>query len=297
MKKVRLIYNPKSGNTTFRNKIDIVINKFQQHGYQVVPYRSSDLADLCTGLNELDDSYKAILIAGGDGSINRIINGMIQKGVDLPLGIFPSGTANDFAHHINLPLDLRSCCDIILKNQVQSVDVGRANDQYFINVACGGLLTNVSQNIDIKLKNILGNLAYYIKGFEQIPSFKAFPVRFEYNDRSIEEDIYLFLVLNGKSAGGFDKLAREASINDGMFDVIAFKACPITQIGALFLKIFRGEHLDDPRVIYFKTSSLKITQISGAPMETDLDGEKGPDLPLNIEILPNKLKVFSNLEI
>lgn len=296
MKKVKLIYNPKSGKTTFKNKIDIVIKKFQQQGYQVVPYRSNDIDDLCNGLDHLDDSYKAILIAGGDGSINSIINGMIRRQIDLPLGIFPAGTANDFAHHINMPNDIRSCCDIILKNQVQYVDVGRANQQYFINVACGGLLTNVSQHIDIKFKNILGKLGYYIKGIEQIPSFKAFPVRIEYDNKTIEEDIYLFLVLNGRSAGGFDKLAKGASIDDGVFDVIAFKACPITQIGSLFLKIFRGEHLDDSRVLYFKTSWLKISQISGPSMETDVDGERGPKLPLEIEILPKKLKVFCNIE-
>ena len=294
MDKVRLIYNPKAGDTTFKNHLDIIFDKFQGAGYQVVPFRSARVGDMIEGLENLDSSYSSILVAGGDGSVNEVINGMIKNKIDLPLGIFPAGTANDFAHHINMPDSVELCCDVFLRKNIRKVDIGVANDRYFINVASGGLLTNVSQNIDIKLKNTLGKLAYYIKGIEQLPSFRPFKMAFAYEDQYIEEDIYLFLVLNGNSAGGFEKIAKDACMSDGKFDVLAIKACQLPQMASLFIKILKGEHFNDPNIIYFKTDALKIMELEEFFLETDLDGERGPEFPLDIKLIPRRLQVFCN---
>ena len=95
--------------------------------------------------------YSILAVAGGDGTVNEIVNGMMEK-LDLPLAIFPVGTANDFGHHLNLPKSVADCCDVILRNNIRRVDIGKVNDKYFINVCSGGLFTTVSQSVDLNIK-------------------------------------------------------------------------------------------------------------------------------------------------
>lgn len=291
MKRLRLIYNPASGDRSFKNKIDEVIEEFQKEGYQVVPYRTLGIDDIENGVKLVEkDDYSAIAVAGGDGTISRVVNAMMKYGLKLPLGVFPWGTANDFAAYFGIQKDIKKCCRSIINGRTRSIDVGRINGRYFINVAAGGLLTDISQKIDTNLKNTLGRLAYYIKGLGQLPNFKPIPVVFETSDSLIKDKIYLFMVFNGCSAGGFNMLARDALMDDGKFDIVAIKACPIIELIGLFIKVLRGEHLQDSNVIYLKTDRLKIE--CRYDVEMDVDGEAGPIFPVELDLLHNALDIF-----
>lgn len=290
MKKIKFIYNPFSGDGTLKNRLDYIIERFQNSGYMMVPYRSSDINALDKAFFDIHEDYHAVCISGGDGTLSSVVNIMASRRIDLPVGIFPFGTANDFASHLNIPKDIEACCDIIENGKTKRVDIGRANDSYFLNVCSAGLLTDVAYKTDTNLKNALGKLAYYIKGIEEIPRFNSFRMRLQFGSNVIEDSFLLFLILNGSSAGGFNKLAPKARIDDGLLDVIAIKSTNITNILSLFLKILRGEHFGDPNVYSFTTDRLSIA-CEGA-CETDIDGERGPDLPLDIEVKKHFLKVF-----
>lgn len=289
-----------SGDKTFKNHLDVFIKKFQQEGYEVSIFRSFRKGDMGEeGLNGVNnEEYDSVIVSGGDGSINEVVEGMIKKDISIPLGILPFGTANDFATHIGMPLKrLEECCDIILRKRIKKIDVGQANGQYFINVCGAGLLTNVSQNININFKNVLGKMAYYIKGIEQLPNFKPIPVRISTKNEVLLEDIYLFLILNGKSAGGFDKLAKNAVLDDGLLDLLVIKATPLHELMLLFIKILQGEHLSDRNIIHLKEKYFRIECLSSHKSfyQSDIDGEKGPHLPLEISVLPQRLPVYVNM--
>lgn len=290
MKKLKFIYNPLSGDGTLKNKLDYLIERFQRSGYMVVPYRSSDINALEKAFFDIHEDYDAVCISGGDGTLSSVVNIMASRRIDLPVGIFPFGTANDFATHLNIPRDIEACCDILEKGKIKRVDIGRANDSYFLNVCSAGLLTDVAYKTDTNLKNALGKLAYYMKGIEEIPRFTPFKMRLQYGSNVIEDNFLLFLILNGSSAGGFNRLAPKAKIDDGVMDVIAIKNTNITNLLALFLKILRGEHIGDPNVYHFQTDKLNIA--CDGCCETDIDGERGPNLPLEIEVKKHFLKVF-----
>ncbi|GAB6098541.1 YegS/Rv2252/BmrU family lipid kinase [Halanaerocella petrolearia] len=297
MKRVKLIYNPMSGDKSFRYYLDQFIEKFQRAGYEVSIFRSAQPGDLALGLEDVTDKmYDAIVVAGGDGSINEIVNEMMKQELKVPLGVIPAGTANDFATHLNMPSDFETCFDAILNGQITEVDVGQVNDRYFINICAGGLLANVSYDIDVKFKNTLGKMAYYLKGIEQLPKFKSMPLRIETSEEVIEEDVYLFLVLNGRSAGGFDQLAKYASINDGNFDLVAVKAKPLSKLAVLFMKMLQGEHLNDENIIYLKDDYFKIEVLDETYQDyvADIDGEKGPSFPLEISLFSKSLNVLIN---
>lgn len=289
MKKAKLIYNPFSGDRSFRMKLDLVIDKLQKGGYEVIPHRTMCIDDIYYNLSKTEN-YDCIIASGGDGTINHVLNAMIQNGLDLPFGIIPSGTSNDFAGHLNIPKRVSQACEIIVNGKTSKIDIGKINERYFINVAAGGLLTDVSQKIDINLKNTLGKMAYYIKGIEQLPSFRSIPITIEYDNNVIQEMVYLFVILNGSSAGGF-KLAPDATTDDGKLNLIAVKQCNLMELFNLFIKMLKGEHLESNNIIYIKSREFKIN--CNVNIETDIDGEAGPGFPLNISIFDKKLNVFT----
>lgn len=290
MDKVKFIYNPYSGENTILDNIDTVIRVHQKYGYWVVPFRISKDFELIDAFKDIDDSYKYVLIAGGDGTVDNVVNVMKKIGINIPIAILPVGTANDFAKFIGMPSNIEKACEQILESESCELDLGKVNDKYFINVASTGLFTDVSQKTDENLKNTIGKLAYYVKGIEQIPNFRKLNVKVTSENMVFEGDMYLILVFNGQTAGNF-KLAYKADASDGLLDVIIIKAGMIKDIITLFIKMLRSEHLEDFKgLIYFKTDKLQIECYED--ILTDIDGERGPDFPLTIECIKGGLKVL-----
>lgn len=291
MKKIMFIYNPSSGDGSITNYLDEIIDRFKQRGFYIVPHRTFMKGDLNPAMGELKrDDYHCIIAAGGDGTVSNVVNFMLKYNLDIPLGLFPWGTVNDFAGYLNIPKNVKGCCDIITGGKTRSIDVGRVNDSYFINVVSAGFLTDVAHKTDTTLKHILGKLAYYLKGIEGLPRVRPIKIRIEDGCRVFEEKVYLLLVLNSSSAGGFNKLAPKAGLDDGQLDVLAIKACSIPEFLNLSFKVLKNEHLSDPNVIYFKGEKFTIS--SDEAVETDVDGELGPLLPLDIKVIPGRVKVF-----
>ncbi|MBB6624017.1 YegS/Rv2252/BmrU family lipid kinase [Clostridium gasigenes] len=290
MKKVKFIYNPYSGENAILEKLDEVIRIHQEAGYSLVPYRIDKTSDLIEAFSDAkDENYHYVLIAGGDGTVDSVVNAMAKCGVSLPIGILPVGTANDFAKFLGIPFDIKKACMQILSSEVTTVDLGRINDKYFINVASTGLFTDVSQKTDVNLKNTIGKLAYYLKGLEELPNFRKLKVKINSKEVDFDGEMYFMLVFNGKTAGNFN-LATHADATDGLLDVIVFKAIPIRELIPLFIKVLKGDHLESDNVLYFKTDSLIIE--SPEDIVTDIDGERGPEFPLNIKCIKGGLKIL-----
>lgn len=290
MKKVKFIYNPYSGENAILDKLDKIIKIHQESGYTIIPYRIERDVDVIKAFEDFkESSYYYVLIAGGDGTIDTVVNAMAKCGISIPIGILPVGTANDFGKFLGMPSDIVKACKQILESEVTTVDLGSINDKYFVNVASTGLFTDISQKTDVNLKNTIGKLAYYLKGLEELPNFRKLKIHIHSEECDYDGQIYFMLVFNGQTAGNF-KLATRANASDGMLDVIIFKAIPIIELIPLFVKVLKGEHLDSNNVIYFKTNNLFIE--CDESIVTDIDGEKGPDFPLNIKCIKGGLKIL-----
>ena len=295
MKKLKLIYNPASGDRSFKNALDAYIAAFQQGGYEVHLYRSAAPGDIDSHIAAMPTGYyDAIAVSGGDGTLNQALNALISHSHDIPLTIIPHGTANDFAGFIGMSKNVKTVADALAHGEVIQADVGLANEKYFINVCGAGLFTHVSQQVDHGMKTTLGKLAYYLKSLEEIPSFRPISVRITNSHTVIEEDIFLFLALNSAGTGGFDKLVPAASITDGLLDFIAFRACPILDLGRLFIKILKQDYLNDPGIIYFQDSYVKVELLSPSDKydSCDIDGEWGPMLPVEIRNIHRRVPLI-----
>lgn len=289
MDKVRFIYNPFSGENAILKELDVIVDMYQQKGLQIVPYRIQKGKPLADALDIIDDSYNHILVAGGDGTVDNVVNAMMERNINLPLAILPVGTANDFAKFIKLPKRVSEAVEKILSSEPMLVDVGKINQKYFINVASTGLFTDISQKTDTNLKNTIGKLAYYLKGLEELPNFRKLKVKLTSEEMNYEGEMYLMLVFNGQTAGNL-RLATRADICDGYLDVIVIKAVQLYEVLPLFFKILKNEHLDSNKVLYFKTK--KITIESEEDIVVDIDGEPGPGFPLTVECVQGGIKLL-----
>lgn len=278
MKKARIIYNPTAGKELFKKEIAIVLEQLEMIGYE-----SSAHATTCEGdateatTAAVERRFDLIVAVGGDGTLNEVINGVAGQAYRPKIGIIPAGTTNDFARALNIPRDTKEAVDIIVGNHSMLIDIGQVNDQYFVNIAGGGELTELTYDVPSKLKTMLGQLAYYIKGIEMLPFLKPVQTTIEYDGIVIDEEIMLFLLANTNSVGGFEKLAPDAKLDDGYFDLIILKKSNLAEFIRVATAAIRGTHIDDKNIIYTQAKHVKVTPDD--KMQLNVDGEFGGMLP------------------
>jgi len=278
MKKARIIYNPTSGREAFRKELPTVLEKFEVAGYETSAHATIGEGDAKKAAEiAVDRQYDLVVAAGGDGTINEVIHGIAEKEYRPKFGIIPTGTTNDFARALHIPRDIKKAVDVIIAGKSMFLDIGKANEHYFINIAGGGKLTELTYDVPIKLKTVLGQLAYYVKGIEMLPSLKPVHAKIEFDGQVVDEDIMLFLISNTNSVGGFEKLAPDAKINDGYFDLLILRKTNLAEFIRIATLAVRGAHLDDENVIYKQAKHIKVTPAD--KMQLNIDGEYGGLLP------------------
>lgn len=293
MKKIKLIYNSGAGQSKFKYFLDPIIEKFMDNDIEVSIFRAANNTNLYEFLKDVDkDGYSAIVVAGGDGTVNRVVNVMMKNNIKTPLGVIPAGTSNDFARHLKMPQNFSECIDKLLTFNVQPVDVGKVNDKYFVNICSAGLFTNVSQKVDPNLKNSLGKLSYFITAVNQMVKFKPFEVKIETENDIYIEKVKVMLVFNGSSVGGIDALCDNSSIQDGLLDMLIIKDCNIADTSLLAGKLFAKNHYTDKNVIYSKEKWIKITKTKGKCDLPDVDGDPGPNFPLEIKCVEGAINML-----
>lgn len=293
MKKVKIISNPSSGRQMMQKKLDNLCNRMLDEGYILSKFNTEKKYDAMNEtIKACKEDWDLIIACGGDGTVNEVASGIGQSKNKIPVAILSAGTVNDFATHMNIPTDMTKFFEMIKNGKVRDVDLGKVNDNYFLNVAASGILTDIGYRVQPEAKAIFGRLAYYVEGMLEIPrsGIKPIMVNFESKEYSKEEEIMLYIVSNSASIGGFKKLAPDASVSDGFLDVLIIKKSEVQEIANIFLSIFKGEHINHPNVSYFKTNKLKVS--SKEKLTIDIDGEYGGVLPGEYTIEANGIKLL-----
>lgn len=296
MKKIKFIINPSSGRQTMEKRIDALCILLLDEGYIVSKYFTQKKNDATSeAIKSSREGIDIIVACGGDGTVNEVVKGiMLSEESEKPaLAILASGTVNDFANYLDLPRNVNSFFDMIKKGNTINVDIGKVNDDYFVNVAAAGLLTNVAYQAQPDVKAILGRMAYYFEGIKELTTQNLEPIKVKiYSEEyTNEEEILLFLISNSSSIGGFKKLAPEADVLDGLLDVVVIKKSAVTDLANIFINVLTGEHINHPNVIYYKTKSVLIEPVS-TDVPIDIDGEFGGNLPAKFQVIPKGLKIL-----
>lgn len=291
MKKAMLIYNPLSGNRNVPRMLDNIIERFMNENIAVLPYRVNE-----ENYNNILDflksgDFSSVIISGGDGTVNSIVNTMFKNKIDLPLGIIPAGTCNDFARSLDIPNDLNKCLDIIIRGQTAEVDVGLINgEKYFLNTCAGGVFVDVSFNTSNELKKNIGPLAYYLKGLAEVPNVRPIQLKITTDDRVVEDEFLLFVILNGKHVGGFSNINEDGDLSDGYMDIVLIKYCLHIDMVGLFFKAISRDFHNDKNVLCLKTK--KCTIEGPDDFNLSIDGERWNKLPIDVEFFNRALKVY-----
>jgi YegS/Rv2252/BmrU family lipid kinase len=286
IKKVKFIYNPSSGENSITDSLDLVIALYQEHGITVVPFRLDFVTPADRMLDDIDGTFDHILIAGGDGTINYVVNLMKRLGIELPIAVIPTGTANDFAGAFKMPDDIEQAVRAILGGAVKPIDVGVAGGIYFVNICSSGLFTSVSQNTPTPMKNAFGMLAYIAGGALDLVNYHRIRLSLKSDGGDFEGDALTLLIFNGRTAGNI-KLARMSELDDGLLDVLIIKGDnPIEAFNSALLHVSgltpkRGKMPRGLRgLVHIRCSRLTVTATTHET--TDIDGQQGPDLPLDV---------------
>jgi lipid kinase YegS len=211
----------------------------------------------------------AILAAGGDGTVNEVINGL--SGTEVPFGIIPLGTANDFARQAGIPDDPDHAMDVVLHHPPVRIDTAQANDRRFLNVSVGGVAAEITAETPQGAKESLGVLAYALSGLRKLTDLKPYTARFRGADFDLQCKVLLFAVANGQRTGGGTWIAPKASLTDGLIDVCIVEALPRGDVGRMLLKVRRGEHLGEDGVHYAQVPEVVVTV--RRPIVVNVDGE------------------------
>lgn len=295
-KRARLIYNPTSGREEMRRRLPDILQRLEQGGLETSCHATTSQGDATLAAQDaVKAGFDVVIAAGGDGTLNEVISGIATANPeDRPmLGLIPVGTTNDFARAVGIPKKWDQAVELIVRGHYKEVDLGQINDKYFINIAAGGSLTELTYEVPSKLKTLVGQLAYYMKGFEKLPGLHPIELHVEHDNGVIDGEFMMFLVANSNSVGGFEKLAPDAAIDDGLLDVIMLRKVNMAEMFLVVTMVARGEHLNDQRFVHFKTRSLKIT--SDSYTQLNIDGEYGGTLPCTCTVYPRHLKMFTDV--
>ena len=229
----------------------------------------------------------AVVAVGGDGTVNEVANGL--SGFDVPLGIIPLGTANDFARQTGIPLDADHAMDIILQRNPVRIDTGEVNGRRYLNASVGGVGAEATAETGAEAKESLGLLAYAITGVRKLAALTPTAARFSGPGFELSCECLVFAVGNSRATGGGTEITPRASLTDGLLDVCIVEAMGRSEFVAQALRLRRGEHVGDEGVHYVQLPSLTVE--SRDPLTVNVDGEPTEQRHLEYRVRPADLLV------
>ena len=283
MKQAVFLYNTRSGKGKIARNIEAICTVFRAYGYEITP----QLIDFCANPFDGNETIDLMVVAGGDGTVNYVVNAMKRKGLDIPVGVVPAGTANDFAGALGMSREPLEAARQIASGSVDRVDVGCVNGLWFVNIFSFGIFTTTSQRTPDERKHKIGKLAYIIEGVKEFRSMHAVPLEVEADGERFDLRSLMVLVFNGETAGGFH-LARRSSIKDGLFDCILLEMKNFFRSTLAMCRYLAG---GSPKIVrHLRAQRIDIRSTVNEP--TDVDGQKGAEFPLHIECLAGGLQVM-----
>jgi YegS/Rv2252/BmrU family lipid kinase len=277
-----LLYNSRAGRGRIVGHIEEIIALFASHGITLKAKELSFDADPF----EEDGDVELVVVSGGDGTINFVVNKMFQRGINPQLGIIPSGTANDFARAIGMPRAIMRAAQRIAEGQEHKTDCGCVDGTWFVNVLSFGVLTTTSQQTLDKEKQLVGRLAYIRTGAHDLMRMHPIPLKVRYEGKELEIDAVMCLVFNGMTAGSIP-LAPDAKLDDGMLDVLILEYHnPVTTCFNMLRHLVKGH---PGAVHHLRCSEVEIT--TSLDERTDMDGQPGPKFPMHIRCAAGSLRL------
>ena len=292
MKKLLLIINPVTAKATITPHLIDIIDIFENGGYDVTTHISKHKNDMRELIGSVGESYDVVVSAGGDGTLNETVSGVLALTKKPKIGYIPSGTTNDFARSWGIPFNPVTVAKHIVSNEPIKADICFFCDRPFVYVAAFGAFTEVSYSTPQQLKQNLGRTAYLLEGIKSLPTIKPWRMHLEYDGNVIEGDFLYGMLSNTKRVGGFNlKVKEPISINDGLMELILVRNPDKPVDSAKMLSAVLTQDTKSEYITFVQAKNIKFH--TDIPMPWTVDGEPGGNLVEgNVKILEHAVELF-----
>jgi diacylglycerol kinase (ATP) len=258
------------GSRADRADVRHLVNWVREKGHFVEPLTTFEAGEATAfAADAARRGVDVVAAAGGDGTLNEVVNGL--DGYDVPLGIIPVGTANDFARQVGIPGDADHAMDVILQRKPRRLDTASLNGRRFLNVSTGGVGAEATAETPAEAKESLGPVAYAISGMRKFAEFRPYHARFAGDGFVYEGDFLMFAVGLTRSTGGGTLVTPLASATDGLLDLCIVERMSRSEFARTVLRVKRGEHVGHEGVHYVQLRSVTID--GDDPLSVNVDGE------------------------
>lgn len=241
----------------------------------------------------VEQGCEFVVAAGGDGTINEVVNGLAGHFDRAVLGVLPVGTGNDFARSIGVPTEIDAAVDLLLHRQTRPLDVVRVSSdevRHFINVSAGGFSGLVDEKLTEELKRSWGPLAYLRSAAEALPDLTDYHTFITFDDDEQHEvKTYNIVIANARYVAGGIPIAPQARLDDGLVDVLVVPAASMPQLALLVPQVLLGQHLTSDLIKFRRARKVRVESRPG--MWFNADGELVGNQPATFEVLPKALHV------
>lgn len=285
-----LIFNPKSGKGNIQKDLPKIISFFKEKKILLDIHETVSQDDARNYLLQTKKTYDCVMVAGGDGTISTVLNGLLKLDRKPILAVLPYGSANDVSHILGIPRNIKKTLELYTHSKPAYIDAYQMNEHYFMYTAAAGLFTRISYDISRQSLNQFGQLAYYIEGIKDLTSEYNFQIEFQTKKQSFQKNVTLLLGLSANRVGGIPLLFKTTSkLDDGLFEINLFESKGFLsklRVLSFFIRFGRKVSSD----IVLKEPYFKIT----APQDVkwNADGEHVCDGDIEIKVLPKILPVY-----
>lgn len=294
MKKAMLIVNPSSGgekSKDFEERAAERLREFFDEVEVVHTEGAGDATEFCQ--KACREEYDSVFAMGGDGTVNEAVNGLAEQPYIPKFGFFPLGTVNDLARALNLPMDPEEAIAQFSPDRLVDLDIGKINDTCFMNVVAIGVLPESINDVESEDKTKLGKFAYYLSAAKRLINMETFLFKVEIDGEEEELESSTILIGLTNSVGGFETLFPEAEVNDGFLNFMAIRDRNLLDTIKAVPDLLKGVDSSTENVKYRRFKSCSIRQQGdGEPLTVNIDGDKGPVLPVRIKILPKHIRTY-----
>lgn len=289
MKKAMVIINPTSGGEQALNYKEKIENKAKEY-FEVVETRITEKALDATHFAEeaAKEKYEAVIVFGGDGTVNEVISGIAEKEYIPKLGIIPGGTGNLITKLVQIDQDIDKAIESLDFNLTNKIDIGKANDHYFGYIFSVGSLPEAIHNVEIEDKTKFGMFAYAINTVKSVIRDEVFNIKVETENGNYEGDASQVLVLLSNYFAD-KKIFDENKV--GYANILILKDASIFSKLSLIPDLLKGDVVENDSIEYIKAKTIKIS--SDIEIESDIDGDQSDDLPVEIKVLGNHIEIYS----
>ena len=273
MKKMLFVMNPYSGMRQAVRYLADIIAMYNRAGFEVITHMTSGQGDALDTVRNIAPRVDLVVCCGGDGTFNETISGILESGVDIPVGYIPAGSTNDFAASLHLPTNIMQAAKDVIDGEPMTYDVGKFGDRYFSYVASFGAFTKASYTTPQSIKNALGHTAYVLEGINELSQLRKEHVRFEIDGQVVEDDFLFGAISNSTSVGGILTLdPKQVDMADGKLEILLVRApTNLLEISECIMAVQTQKY--NCAMITFR-SAEKIKVYADPLMPWTLDGER-----------------------